>query len=301
MSGRWCRSSASRAQVPTGALVATATMLQGALQYDAARNLLLEARELYRSAKNVLGEAWGLTFLGRDASYRAPGSAEARTLFEAAPSRYRESDVPAGAGWCLGFLAFEALIADDDDLARRRAEEAVQLGRSAHIGQVVGEGLRALAILDSRAGDFENSDRQFAELIDIHEAAGDRVQLFLAQADAAEEAAKRGDVARAAPHLAAGAELARETQASEQTLIIVASAAYVAYMDGRLGDAAMLFGARLGSSPLTSPNRFRFRHILESLEKQGLHEEIAAGAELTVDEALERVVELVSRHPSPPA
>jgi hypothetical protein len=65
-------------------------------------------------------------------------------------------------------------------------------------------------------------------------------------------------------------------------------------MDGRLGEAAMLFGARLGLSPLTSPNRFRFRHILESLEKQGLGEEIAAGTDLSVDEALERVVEAIS-------
>jgi hypothetical protein len=151
-----------------GALVATAIMVQGALQYDAARSLLLEARELYRSANNVLGEAVAITFLGRDASFRAPGSAEARTLFEEALSRYRESDVPAGAGWCLGLLAFEALIAEDHDLARRRAEEAVQLGRSAHSGQVVGEGLRA-----SRSSTCTGvrEQRSPVELIAIHEAA----------------------------------------------------------------------------------------------------------------------------------
>ncbi len=143
-----------------GALVATALTRQGALQYDAALSLLLEARELYRSAKSVRGEAWALTWLGRDAFFRAPASAEARTLFEEALSRYRESDVPAGAGWCLTLLAGQALEAEDSDLARQRAEEAVQVGRSAHIGQVVGEGLRVLAILDSRAGDFESADRR---------------------------------------------------------------------------------------------------------------------------------------------
>src|SRR5262249_18532835 len=155
--------------------------------------LLLEARELYRRAKSVRGEAWALIWLGRDAYYRAPGSAEARALFEEALSRYRESDVPAGAGWCLTFLALCALAAEDDDLAHRRAEEAVQLGKSAHIGQVVGEGLRVLAILDSRAGDFENSDRRFAEVIAIHEAADDRFQLLEVHAEAARQAAARGD------------------------------------------------------------------------------------------------------------
>jgi predicted ATPase len=57
-----------------GALVATAMMRQEARQYDAALGLLLEARELYRRAKNVRGEAWALTWLGRDAYWRAPGA-----------------------------------------------------------------------------------------------------------------------------------------------------------------------------------------------------------------------------------
>jgi predicted ATPase len=58
-----------------GALVATAMTLQVAFQHDAAWSLLLEARELYRSAKNVRGEAWALTWLGRDALFRAPAGA----------------------------------------------------------------------------------------------------------------------------------------------------------------------------------------------------------------------------------
>jgi predicted ATPase/DNA-binding SARP family transcriptional activator len=282
-----------------GALVATAMMLQEALQYDPALSLLREARELYRSAKSVRGEAWAVTWLGRDAFYRAPASAEARALFEEALSRHRESDVPAGAGWCLAFLAFVALHAEDDELARRRAEEAVQLGRSAHIGQVVGQGLRLLAVLDSRAGDFENADRRLAELIAIHEAASDRFQLVAAHVAVAEQAASRGDVARAARHLAAGAGLAREMQSSELALDLVASAAYTAYMDGRAGDAAVLFGACLGLSPSTFPKRFR--PIVEALEAQGLREEIAAGATLSPEEALESVIDVASRRPAAPA
>jgi len=278
-----------------GALVATALTRQGALQYDAALSLLLEARELYRSAKSVRGEAWALTWLGRDAFFRAPASAEARTLFEEALSRYRESDVPAGAGWCLTLLAGQALEAEDSDLARQRAEEAVQVGRSAHIGQVVGEGLRALAILDTRTGDFDSADRRLAEAIAIFEAAGDRAELLAAHAAAAELAASRDDIARAASHLATGAELAREMQASEQALVLVASAAYVAYINGRAGDAAMLFGARLELSPTMFPKYLR--PILEALEKQGLRKEIAAGANLSVDEALERAVEVAGPRP----
>jgi tetratricopeptide (TPR) repeat protein len=274
-----------------GVLVATGIMRQEALQYDAALKLLLEARELYRTEKSVRGEAWALTWLGRDAFYRAPASNETRALFEEALSRYRETDFPAGAGWALAFLANIALIADDDDLARQRAEEAVQLGRSAHIGQVVGQGLRMLATLDSRAGDYENSDRRLDELIAIHKAAGNRAYLLTAHVEAAELAASRGDVARATLHLASGAELARDMP-PERGLELVASAAYVAYVDDRARDAAVLFGARLGLSRLTFPKRFR--PIVEALEVQGLRDEITAGANLSADEALERVVQLAS-------
>jgi len=274
-----------------GALVATAMMLQEALQYDAARTLLLEARQLYRSAENIFGEAVALSWLGRDAFFRAPASAEARTLFEEALSRFREADVPAGAGWCLGFLATIALRAEDDQLARQRAEEAVQLGRSAHIDQVVGQGLRVLAELDSRAGDFERADRRLAETITIHEAAGDQVQLLMAHATAAEVAAARGDAARAAWHLTLGTELAGAMPSEHgAALEIVTSAAYALYELDRPDDAAVLFSARLRLSPLTFPDRFR--PVLEALKQQGFHDAIAAGANLSVDDALERVAEL---------
>jgi predicted ATPase len=283
------------ARIRAGALVATGLMLQDALQFDAALILLREARELYRSATDVRGEAWALTWLGRDAQFRNPGSAEARAIFEEATTLYRESDVPAGAGWCLASLAQVALAAEDDDLARQRAEETVQLGRSTHIGQVVGEGLRILALLDSRAGDFENADRRLAELIAIHEASGDRFELLTAHSTAAEVTASGGDVAQAASHLARGAELAREMPSSNRALLLVQSAAYVAYIDGRANDAAVLFGARLGPNPSGLPPRFR--PILEALEKQRLGKEIAAGANLSVDEALERAVEVSSPAP----
>jgi hypothetical protein len=283
------------ARTRAGALVATAMMRQEAVQYDAALSLLLDARELYRGANNVRGEAWALSWLGRDATFRAPGSAEARTLFEEALSRYRESDVPAGVGWSLGFLAEVALAADDDELARRRAEEAVQLGRSAHIGQVVGEGLRILAILDSRVGDFESSDRRLDELIASHEAAGDHHRLLMAHTTAAELAASRGDIARAASHVAAGTELACDMPISEPTRALIHSAAYMAYKGGRPADAAVLFGARLGLDPVAFPPRFR--PILEALEMTGHREKIAAGANLSVDEALERAVEVIRSRP----
>jgi predicted ATPase/class 3 adenylate cyclase len=298
----WCErvlavvSADAPALTRAGVLVATGAMRQGALQYDAGRELLLEARDLYRSAKDVLGEALTLTWLGRDAFFRSHASTEAQTLFEEALSRYREKDFPAGAGWCLTFLAQVALAGDDDDLARQRAEEAVHLGRTTHIGQIVGEGLHVLAMLDSRAGEFETADRRLAEMIAISEAAGDRLHHLLGHASATEVAAAHGDVARAASHLAAGSELARELPSSEATLEFILSAAYVAYLDGRADDAAVLFGARLGLSPLTIPKRFR--PIVEALEKQGLREDINAGKNLNADKALERVADLVSSQSS---
>src|SRR5262249_47031381 len=137
-----------------GALVATGMMRQEALQYDAGLVLLLEAPELYRTATTVRGGAWAPTWLGNAAFLRAPEAAEPRPLFQEALSRYRQADVPAGAGWCLTFLAQAALAAEDYDLARQRAEEAVRLGRSAHIGQVVGEGLRVLPLLHTPTAAF---------------------------------------------------------------------------------------------------------------------------------------------------
>jgi predicted ATPase/class 3 adenylate cyclase len=281
-----------------GALVATAIMRQGALQYDPALGLLLEARELYRGAKDVVGEAHALIWLGRDAAFRAPGTPEAQTLFEEALARFRESDVPAGAGWALTFLANIAVFAEDDELARQRAEEAVQLGRSTHIGQVVGEGLRVLAIVDSRAGDFESAHRRLAEMIAISEDAGDHFQLLAAHNTAAELTAARGDVTLAASYLASGAELAREMPSSEPALEFILSAAYVAYMDGRADEAAVLFGARLARGHLKFVTLGR--PILKALKKQGLREAIAAGKNLSPDEALERAIDAISpRHTAP--
>jgi predicted ATPase/class 3 adenylate cyclase len=286
----WCKRviaavpSDAPALTRANALVATAMMLQDALQYDAARRLLLEALEVYRSGKHADGEGWALTWLGWDAFHRDPASAEAKALFEEALSRYRESNLPAGAVM-LGYLAQVALNAEDYALARQRAEEAVQLGRSTHIGNTVAEGLRVLAVLDSRAGDFESADRRLAETIAIQEAAGDRNNLVWTHATAAEVAASRGDLSRAKSHLAEGADLAREMPHS--ALELVAVAAYVAYMDRRAHDAALLFGARLDLSPTTFPKRFR--PFLAALEKQGLDEKVAAGAKLSADDALEQV------------
>jgi predicted ATPase/class 3 adenylate cyclase len=282
-----------------GALVATSMMRQEALQYDAARSLLLEARDLCRDANLVLGEAATLVPLGREAHFRAPASAEARALFEEALPHFRENDFPFGAGECLAFLAQIALVAEDDDLARQQAEEAVELGRSAHISHIVGEGLGVLAILDARVGDFESADRRLAELIAIRKAAGNRPQLLGAHAIAAELAASRGDVARTASHLAAGAELARDMPSSETALDFILSAAYLAYMDGRPDDAAVLYGARLARGHPPRPTLGR--SILEALEKQGLDEEIAAGANLDPDAALERALDVINAPHSGPA
>jgi predicted ATPase/class 3 adenylate cyclase len=282
--------------VRAGVLVATAIFLHEALENDAAEGLLLEARALYRNAKSVRGEAWALTWLGNNASWREPGGAEARTLFEEALSLYRESDLLAGVGWCLTSLAQGAMAAEDNELARQRAEEAVRLRKSAHIDQVVGEGLRVLAIVDTRTGDFDSADLRLTEAIAIFEATGDRAELLAGHARAAEVAALRGDIARAASHLATGAELARDMPWN-RPLVLIQTAAYVAYLSGRVGEAATLFGARLGLSPMMFPKYLR--PILEALKKEGLREEIAASTNLGADAALQRIDNLASALPAP--
>jgi hypothetical protein len=88
---------------------------------------------------------------------------------------------------------------------------------------------------------------------------------------------------------------------SEPALELILSAAYTAYVDGRAADAAVLFGARLARGPAIRPTLFRLRPVLEALEKQGLREQIAAGANVRADDALKRVIALVSPLPSAPA
>ena len=285
--------------IRAGALVSTSMMLQGALRYDVARSLLLEARELYRSANNVLGEAVTLVWLGREAQFRAPESTAARALFEEALSCFRENDMPVGVGSCLASLAQVALHAEDDDLARRHAAEALQLGRSTHVDQIVGEGMRLLAVLDARAGDFESADRRLGETIAIWEAAGARAQLLATHNIAAELSASRRDVAGAASYLAAGAEFAHEMPSSELALDFILSTAYLAYIDGRPEEAAVLYGARLAQGHPPRPTLGR--PILEALEKHALDDEIAAGANLNTDEAFERAIQVISQRRSAPA
>src|SRR5262249_61591110 len=117
----------------------------------------------------------------------------------------------------------------------------------------------------------------------IFEGTGDRAELLAAHARAAELAARRGDVARAASHLATGAELARDMPWN-RPLALIQIAAYVAYINGRTADAATLFGARLGLSSTNLPKYLR--PILETLEKQGFREEMAAAAPLPPNAAL---------------
>src|SRR5262249_46028667 len=155
-------------------------------------------------------------------------STEAKTLCEAALSRYQESNTPAGAGAMLVILGEVALHAEDVALARRPAEEAVQLGRVPRIGQTGAGGLRMLAIPDARAGDFQGADRRLAESIAIHEAAGDRYQLIQAYADAAEMAASRGNISLAVAHLVASANLGREMSSEHATAFTIRSGAYLA-------------------------------------------------------------------------
>jgi len=288
------------ALIRAGVLASTAMMLQQAAQYDPARSLLLEARQLYRDADNVRGEAWALTGLGWDAFYRAPASAETKALCEEALSRYRESNTPAGAGAMLVILGEVALHAEDDALARQRAQEAVQLGRFTRIGQTVAAGLRMLAILDARAGDFRGADRRLAESIAIYEAAGDRYQLIQVYADAAEMAASRGNISLAVAHLVASANLGREMSSKHAMAFPIRAGAHLAYVEGRPREAAVLFGVLLGLNPSTLAKHYR--PILEALETQGLHNEIAAGANLTTDEALAHVAALtLNTAVNPPA
>src|SRR5262249_12602033 len=134
--------------------------------------------------------------------------------------------------------------------------------------------------------------------IAIHEAAGDLFHLLMGQASAAELAASRGEVARAVSHLAEGADLAREMPSSEPALELVLAAAHVAYVDGRAHDAAVLFRARLGLSPVFPE---QFRPTIEALEGQGLRDVLVAGANLDADEAVARVVKLLGPRPSAPA
>jgi ATP/maltotriose-dependent transcriptional regulator MalT len=184
----------------------------------------------------------------------------------------------------------ESLVAlgeDRYDSVRDEHDALVGGTITAHDGEIV-----------SSAGDFERADRRLDETIAIHEAAGDRYQLLTAHAEAAEMAASRGDVTRAASNLAVSAELARDMPYERAHAILVAMAAYVAYADGRADDAAVLFGTWLSLSPSTFPKRFR--PILEELEKEGLREEIAAGKKLSADEAFKRAIEVASRPLSAP-
>jgi len=61
----------------------------------------------------------------------------------------------------------------------------------------------------------------------------------------------------------------------------------------------VLYGARLARG--YPPRLTLGRPIVEALERQGLREEIAAGASLDADEALQRAVEVISRRSSVPA
>jgi hypothetical protein len=72
-------------------------------------------------------------------------------------------------------------------------------------------------------------------------------------------------------------------------------------VDGRAADAAVLFGSRLARGPAIGPTLFRLRPIVEALENQGLSEEIAAGANLSADEALKRALESSARGPRKPS
>src|SRR5262249_61763038 len=97
----------------------------------------------------------------------------------------------------------------------------------------------------------------------------------------------------------AGAVRPRDMPSAKTALDSILRAACVADMTGPPADAAMLYGAR--PARVHPPRPTLGRPILEALEKQGSREEIAAGAKLDADAALERAIEVINPRPPAPA
>ena len=192
------------------ALVGAGRLEENALDYQPAVAHLREAIALCRTLGARGLEGWALMTMGRAAEAIDVDARPPRAWFEEALSIFREIGERFGIGWMLAFLADEAYEAGESEVSESRAVEALSIGTSSGMLQVVAESRRILAVLALDRGEYDEAGRLLDLAANTLEEAGDRVgELPIVLMVKARLAVARGSKAQALPPLREALRLAR--------------------------------------------------------------------------------------------
>jgi tetratricopeptide (TPR) repeat protein len=252
------------------ALVGAGMLEENALDYHQAVAHLREALALCRTLGARGLEGWALTAMGRaawaiDVDVRLPGA-----WFEDALSIFREVGERIGIGWMLAFLVDEAYWAGEFALAETRAGEALTVGTSSGLVQIVAESRRLLAMLASNRGDYDEAERLLELAANALEEAGDRVAVLpMVLMAKAYLAVARGSVAQALAPLRDALCLARSSQSGERMINALGTAVSVFWHSGRTREAALLLGAGQAISPTFAPPSGAVSQVVRRRRRRG--------------------------------
>jgi predicted ATPase len=272
------------------ALVGAGMLEENALDYQPAVARLREALALCRTlgARGLEGSA--LAAMGRAAWAIDVDARPPQAWFEEALSIFREVGEPFGIGWMLAFLADEAHEAGEFEVSESRAVEALSIGTSSGMLQVVAESRRILAMLALNRREYDEAERLLDLAANALEDAGDRVgQLPIVLMSKARLAVARGSKAQALPPLREALRLARSAHSGERMSNGVATAVHVFWELGRGRDAAVLLGVAEASTqvfPQCAPRYRRwFADVAAAVTTAGLDEHLLAGRSLSLERA----------------
>jgi predicted ATPase len=280
------------------ALVGAGMLEENALDYQPAVAHLREALALCRTlgARGLEGSA--LAAMGRAAWAIDVDARPPQAWFEEALSIFREAGEPFGIGWMLAFLADEAHEAGEFEVSESRAVEALSIGTSSGMLQVVAESRRILATLALDRREYDEAERLLDLAANALEDAGDRVgQLPIVLMVKARLAVARGSKAQALPPLREALRLARSAESGERMSNGVATAVHVLWEHGRARDAAVLLGVAEASTqvfPQWAPRYRRwFADVAAAVTAAGLDEHRIAGRSLSLERATDLALRVV--------
>jgi tetratricopeptide (TPR) repeat protein len=166
-----------------------------------ARTRFLDARRLFRSAGDFLGEADSVQGMG-EITFALKKFASARKYFEQAQRISRGSDeYQLGRGNCLWRLGDIACRENDRDTARRLYQEALAVYEAGRIDLGAAHCIRRLGEIAQAQKDYDQAKRHFETALPLYERVGEfysvgRIHYFLAQM-ATDGDVRRRHVARA--------------------------------------------------------------------------------------------------------
>jgi hypothetical protein len=233
-------------------------------------------------------------WLGRAAWALDVEARSSTSWLEEALCRFREVNEPAGIGWTLTYLAYEAYEVGNLDAAAAWATDGIETGTASGVQQVVVESRRILGLIAASRGDHSESERVLGEAVAECRQVGESWQLAPILSNLALVKAVRGDHVQALALLSEALQRARTFGAGEPLGWVLQDAIGFLWQR-RPREAATVLGATDAAQVRQWPGRLRaeFAPPEPALARGDLKERRLAGRSLSIERAVDLALRVV--------